>query len=253
MRRLRNAGLTPFPMMPLRRFLRPLLNIAPCLALLCVPQMHAEPPPASPFLQNLKAGKMQAVVIYGTSLSHGGAWAKATKKWFDNRYPGTVKVINSSGPGQNSNWAVENLGDKVLNLRPNLVFIEFSYNDSVDRFHLPVERAAANLESMVQAIQKADPTTLIVLQVMNVGWDAPNNKRSFSTRPELEKYNDNYRACAKAHALPLLDHYPNWLRLKESNPSRFQSFVPDGTHPNEEGSLAITWPTVQAWLEANAR
>lgn len=210
---------------------------------------RSETPPETRFFQNLNAGKKQTVVIYGTSLSAGGAWAIATKEWFDTQYPGLVAVVNHSGPGKNSDWAVTNLKTKVLDSRPDLVFIEFSYNDAHNKFQMPVEQGATNLEKIIRAIWKQNPNTAIVLQVMNVGWDAPNNNKSASSRSELEKYNDNYRACAKTHGLPLLDHYSNWLRLKETNPQQFQTYVPDGTHPNKEGSLAITWPTVKACLE----
>ena len=215
----------------------------------CAVAAFATPPPAQIFFQNLNAGKKQTVVIYGTSLSQGGAWAGAVKEWFDSKYPRLVTFVNSSGPGQNSSWGVTNLQTKVLDRHPNLIFIEFSYNDAHDKFKMPIEQGAANLAKLVEAIQQQDKSTALVLQIMNVGWDAPNGNQGFTHRPQLEKYNLNYRLYAEAHNLPLLDHYPNWLQLKESNPERFHVFVPDGTHPNKEGSLAITWPTVKDWLE----
>ena len=226
--------------------------VADAVQFIPVPAAGAGPanqPTETLFFRNLNAGRKQTVVIYGTSLSQGGAWAAATRQWFDRRYPGLVTFVNSSGPGQNSDWGVANLKDKVLTHRPNLVLIEFSYNDCVERFQMPLERGAANLEQMITAIQAADQTTAIVLQVMNPAWDAPNGRRSASIRPRLEEFNDNYRFAARAHGLTLLDHHPNWLRLRESDPSRFERFLPDGSHPSEEASLAITWPTLQAWLE----
>lgn len=236
-------------MMKSQIFTLSLLRSLLAVTLLAVVPARAEVPPETLFFQNLQAGKKQTVVIYGTSLSKGGAWAMATKEWFESRYPGLVTFINSSGSGKNSDWALENLKAKVLAHRPNLILMEFSYNDCVDRFDMPVERAAANLEKMIAAIREQDPTTAIVLQVMNVGWDAPNGNKSFSVRLRLEEFNNNYRAAAKAHNLTLLDHYPNWLRLKETDPEKFQSYIHDGSHPVREGSMAITWPTVKAWLE----
>lgn len=85
---------------------------------------------------------------------------------------------------------------------------------------------------------------------MNVPWDAPNGKGSSSNRPDLKAYNESYRNLARSEQIPLLDHYATWKKLKESDPTRYQSFIPDGTHPGSAGSLAITWPTIQAWLEA---
>jgi hypothetical protein len=206
---------------------------------------------AQGFFQHLSAGKPQCVVVYGTSLTAGGAWAEAMKQWFDEKYPDQVRFINSAGPGQNSDWGLQNLQSNVLAYHPDLVLIEFSYNDAHEKFNLPVKRGAENLDKMVAAIQAQNPAALVVLQVMNVGWDAPNGNRSSSARPQLQQFNDNYRNFAKEHQLTLLDHYPNWLNLKENQPEKFHDYVPDGTHPGKAGSLAVTWPAIKAWLEQN--
>src|SRR6478736_3083366 len=82
----------------------------------------AEPLPTVVF-RNLDAGKKQTVVVYGTSLTAGGAWAGAVQKWFEKQYPGLVNFINSGGPGQNSDWGKANLKAKVLDHRPDLIFL----------------------------------------------------------------------------------------------------------------------------------
>lgn len=226
------------------------LLVLSCLFTGAVLTSHAAPADSATLFRNLAAGKKQTVIVYGTSLTHGGAWANATKQWFDQTYPGQVTFINSGGPGQNSDWGLANLKSKVLDHRPDLVFVEFAYNDAHEKFHLPVERGAANLAKIIEDIRAQNPATVIVLQTMNVGCDAPNGNRSLSVRPELERYNDNYRKLARDQGLPLLDHYVAWKKLKETDPATYQRYVPDGTHPDAQGSLAVTWPTVQAWLEA---
>ena len=96
---------------------------------------------------NLKAGKPQTIVLYGTSLTAGGAWAVATREWFAKHYGDRATVINSAGPGQNSQWALANLQERVLAKEPDLVLIEFSYNDAHEKFKLTVEQAAKNLDA----------------------------------------------------------------------------------------------------------
>ncbi len=198
---------------------------------------------------NLHAGKTQTVVLYGTSLTHGGEWAVATKAWFTEHFADKATVINSAGPGQNSQWGLANLDERVLAHLPDLVLMEFSYNDAHEKFNLTVAQAASNLDAMVRGIHAKRPSCDIVLQVMNANWDAPNGKRTMSARPQLTAFNDNYRSYAKAHALPLIDHFPAWQALKEKDAELFQRYVPDGTHPSKEGSLAITWPAVKALFE----
>jgi lysophospholipase L1-like esterase len=228
------------------------LRLVAIFCLLTATTMNSHAASASPttVFKNLEAGKNQTVIVYGTSLTHGGAWANATKQWFDQAYPGKVKFINSGGPGQNSDWGVQNLKTKVLDHHPDLVFVEFAYNDAHEKFKLPVERGAANLKQIVSAISEQNPNAVIVLQTMNVGWDAPNGNRSLSARPALDLYNDNYRKIARTQGLPLLDHYVSWKKLKETDLPTFQSYIADGTHPSAKGSMAVTWPTVKAWLES---
>ncbi|MFA6287218.1 MAG: SGNH/GDSL hydrolase family protein [Opitutaceae bacterium] len=229
----------------------PPLCVALGLLLSCLPTLTSAstPPSSTAMFRNLEAGKTQTVVVYGTSLTHGGQWTVATKKWFDEQYPGKVKFINSGGPGQNSDWGLKNLKSKVLDLHPDLVFVEFSYNDAHEKFKMPVERGASNLARIVEGIRAQNPGTVIVLQIMNVGWDAPNGNRSLSVRPDLEQYNDNYRKFAREQGLPLLDHSVEWKKLKATDLGKFKWYIPDGTHPSPEGSLAVTWPTVKTWLE----
>ena len=201
------------------------------------------------FFQNLRAGRNQTVIVYGTSLTAGGAWAIALLEWFDEHFPKQVKFVNSGGPGENSDWGVMNLPDKVLAHRPDLVFIEFSYNDAHAKFAMPLARGAKNLDAMVHALREQNPHVEIVLQTMNVGWDAPNSNRSLSSRPQLESFNENYRRYAREQRLPLLDHYQSWMKLKQENPAQFQAFIPDGSHPTKEGNLTVAWPAIRAFLE----
>ena len=210
---------------------------------------HSEQQKQEYFFHLMDIGQKLTVVVYGTSLTAGGEWAGAMKDWFEKKSPGKVTFINSGGPGQNSDWGVANLKAKVLSHYPDLVLIEFSFNDAHDKFKMPMEKGLANLDKMVRAIQSKSENVCVVLQIMNAPWDAPNDKGSLSHRPQLEAFNDNYRRYAKEHNLTLVDHYPAWSKLKESDPKKYQAWVPDGTHPNKEGSLAVTWAAIKEWLE----
>ncbi len=79
---------------------------------------EAAVPPASAglkaFFGRLKAGQKQTVVACGTSLTAIGAGAEATKNWFDQKYPGQVKFVNSGLPGLSSDAGVAQIQEKVL-------------------------------------------------------------------------------------------------------------------------------------------
>ena len=218
------------------------------LAAFLITSQAADNLPAAIF-RNLEAGRKQTVIVYGTSLTAGGAWAGAVKKWFNEQYPGLVNFINSGGPGQNSDWGKANVKAKVADHHPDLVLVEFSYNDAHEKFKMPVERGAENLDAIIKAIRASNRDAAIVLQIMNAPWDAPGDKRPGSSRPKLEAYNDNYRRYAKEQGLPLLDHYPAYKRLLDAEPEKYHRWLPDGSHPTAEASLAITWPPIREFLE----
>lgn len=207
-------------------------------------------PRLTQFFRNLEMGECQTVVAYGTSLTRHGDWARAAQAWFNTNYPGQVTFINSGGAGMNSSWGAASLQSRVLDHHPNLVLLEFSFNDAHSKFALSVAQARSNLNAIVQGIRAQDVETTVLLQVMNVPWDAPGNP-AWTSRPQLEAFNDIYRKFARSDDLPLIDHYPNWRALQETNLALFQSYLPDGAHPNAEASRAITWSGLRNWLEAS--
>ena len=201
--------------------------------------------------KNLQAGRKQRVIVYGTSLTINGAWATALKEYFDKRFPEQVTFFNSAKSGMHSDWGVANLQDRVLSKNPDLVFVEFAVNDAATRFNISVEKSQANLDQMVKTLQKQNPEVEIVLQTMDPAWDSPRvpEKKPGSDRPNLEAYYDAYRNYAREHNLPLVDNYPNWLKIQKEEPEKYQKMVPDGIHPSSSASVAVTWPAIETLLE----
>lgn len=222
-----------------------------CLILLVLVHALAAADPALPVgvFRNLRAGKAQTVVAYGTSLTEYGAWVPMLQAWFEAKYPGKAKVINSGGSGQHSAWGLANVQARVCDKKPDLVFIEFAINDAHVRFKLTPEQCLANLDGMVKAVRTASPAADIVLQTMNGAADlAP--KTSSTDRPQLEAFYANYTGYAAKNRLPLVDNYPAWRDLFHSDPKTFLAYVPDGLHPNADGLKAITWPNIERLLVA---
>ncbi|CAN5393605.1 hypothetical protein BH09VER1_BH09VER1_08260 [soil metagenome] len=206
-----------------------------------------ENPQIAQVFQKLNAGQKQTVIVYGTSLTAGGAWVAATQNWFDKNFPNQVTFFNCGRGGANSDVGVQSLEAKVLNQKPDLIVIEYSYNDAVEGA-MSLEQGWKNLDTMVTGIRAKNPQAAIVLQTMNASWDPAPDKLPNSRRPRLEEYNDNYRRYAREHDLPLLDHFPAWQLLKEGESDTFHKMVPDGAHPTPAASLAVTWPAIEAFL-----
>lgn len=209
---------------------------------------------ASQLVDNLKAGKDQTVVVYGTSLTAGGEWTKALKGWLETVNPkAKVTFVNSGQSGKNSIVGLQKLDDVVIAKKPDTVLIEFAVNDAGRREGKPVavtqEQCAKNLNEMIDRIQKALPGTEIIVQTMNPAWDAPNGNRSGSIRPELSSYYEVYRRVAAERGLTLIDHNKNWEKIRKDDEALFKTYVADGVHPTKEGSVKVTFPEVKRVLE----
>jgi len=218
--------------------------------LLCAPGLSS----ASQLVDNLKAGKDQTVVVYGTSLTAGGEWTKALKAWLETVNPAAkVTFVNSGQSGKNSIVGLEKLDEVVIAKKPDTVFIEFAVNDAGRREGKPVgvtqEQSGKNLGEMIDRIRKALPGTEILIQTMNPAWDAPNGNRSGSIRPELASYYEVYRKVAAERGLQLIDHNKNWEKIRSESEEQFKAYVADGVHPTKEASVKVTFPEVKKVLE----
>ena len=204
--------------------------------------MAQTPAPPSKLVANLKAGKAQTVVAYGTSLSAGGGWVKQVPDALAKLFPGKITMVNSGGSGQYSKWGVDNLDKMVLEKKPDAVFIEFGVNDAVARFKLPLAGAKANLESMVDRILKQNPECEIILMTMTPADAYPKGHGSY--RENIGDVYQMYRDVAKARKLLLVDNYANWLALQKSDRATFDRYIPDSVHPNAEGCAKIVTPAI---------
>ena len=196
----------------------------------------------SPFIQQLENGQQQTVVVYGTSLTAGGAWVSQISSQLNQQYPGQITWINSGLSGKASNSGVANLQTKVLDHQPDAVFIEFAMNDAFTAYddgnidqNISVEQARANLESMISSIGVQNSAAQVILQTMNPAWDAPNGNLSGTKRPYLADYYQMYRDVADDQGLTLVDNNRVWTMLQTQDTSEFAARVADGTHPDALG------------------
>lgn len=197
------------------------------------------PKKACQFMQNIKNGKKETIVTYGTSLTAGGAWVKELQNSLDAKYPGLAKVVNSGEGAKCSIWGIENLQERVLSKKPDAVLIEFSVNDAYLPYKMTTADCKANIDTIVSRILKQNPNCEIILMVMNPMVDIHSQKR-----PELEQFNDIYRETAKERGFLLIDHYPAWRKILDADRKEFDRLVPDGAHPNAEGCHRIVTPNI---------
>lgn len=201
----------------------------------------------SQFITKLQNRQKQTIVAYGTSLTEGGSWVKELAGVLEKKFPGLATVINSGGSGQWSRWGVANLEERVIQKKPDAVFIEFAVNDSVARFNGSVAEARQNLNIIINRILENNPKCEIILMTMTPADKHPVGH--FSYRLNIADYYEMYRQEAQKRQLMLIDHAPNWLALQAANKELFDKLVPDSIHPTDEGNAQIVMPLILKSLE----
>jgi lysophospholipase L1-like esterase len=199
-------------------------------------------------IANLKEGKPQTVVVYGTSLTAGGAWVEQFQQTLNQAYPEKAKFINSGKGAMWSKWGVDNLDKLVIEKKPDTVLIEFGMNDAFLKYNTSLDQAQKNLDNMIERILKANSQCEIILMVMN-----PAIGVHLERRPNLKNYYQIYRDVAKTRKLLLIDNYPNWEKILNSDPGLFNKYVPDGIHPNTEGCEMVITPEIIRTLAIAAK
>ena len=91
---------------------------------------------------------------------------------------------------------MENLRERVLERRPDVLFIEFAMNDAYLDYSTSTETCRTNLEYMIDRVVQSCPMCSFVLQTMNVCVNNPG------TRP-LHRHPASRSASVKLHSRPM--------------------------------------------------
>lgn len=196
----------------------------------------------SQLVQNLEAGRLQTIVRLGTSLTNTGTWGPDLLENINNTYGSLAKMINSGSSGKNSEHAVNNINSLVLQHAPNTLFIEYSINDSVERFNISPADAKNNLESIIDSVLTAYPQCEIILMTMTPGHGPPLGDDSY--RKDIADHYEIYRTVARERDFLLIDHFSSWMALLTNTSSTFDSYVPDTIHPNSTGNRTVVSPII---------
>lgn len=182
---------------------------------------------------DLKAGHDLKVMSIGTSLTdlpYGLSWPTELQNALWSKYRGREIISNRAISGSNSSSGKDNIEKWVAADNPDVVFIEYGINDAEGT---PMDEVRANLDFILSAILTNNPNADIIFQTMNncIGSAA-------TARPKLDEYYQLYRDYAAFRGYTLIDNYPLWKKLLETNPSLWSTYVSDNIHPSHEGRLA---------------
>ncbi len=249
-----------------------MIRVRYCVLLLLATIGLALPPSRADavVVTRLKNGEDLKVAAIGTSLTKS-----ASAVWFDTQLPnwlntlgpGKVTMLNNGIAGSASSYGPGATGQPAsssglyyqlpttLAQHPDVVFIEFGMNDANVANDLDVTTSKSNLKSMIDQVLASSPRTEVVVQTMNNCLPGSVHDQD---RPQLAAYYQGYRDVISTYyagnsRVVLVDNYPSWVNLYQTNPTQWNSYIPDGIHPwANDGTAAITIPNIQAALLAQA-
>jgi len=195
-------------------------------------------------IDNLKIGKFQKIVTYGTSLTAKGAWVELLDLELKKRYPGLCEVINSGKSAMHSQWAVENLSEKVLKYKPDVLFIEFAVNDAFSEYAINLHVSYLNIKYIIERVAVDLPDCEFILMIMN-----PPAGIHLEQRPDYKEYYQMYRDIAGELALSLIDNQHSWDCVLSENKALAEQLIPDGIHPSREGDIKVTFKNIVDTLD----
>ena len=184
-------------------------------------------------IPDLAAGYNVKVMTIGTSLTdmpYGISWPTELYTAIFPKYQGYMILSNRSISSSNSNSGVVNIEQWLAADNPDVVFIEYAINDAVANDGISIAKMKTNLDFICSKILANNSRAQIILQTMNnpVG-------SALTDRPNIEQYYQGYRDYAAEKGYLLVDNYPLWKNLYDTNPTLWATYVSDKIHPSSEG------------------
>lgn len=198
-------------------------------------------------IPDLAAGYNLKVMTIGTSLTdqpYGVSWPSQLYTALYPKYQGHIMLSNRAISGSNSRSGKANIEAWLAADNPDVVFIEYAINDAVAADNITVTEMKSNLDFICAKIKANNPNADIILQTMNNPVGA-----ALTARPNLDLYYQGFRDYAALNGYKLVDNYPLWKNLYDSNPTQWATYVPDNIHPNDAGRAAVMMNNLVTTLE----
>lgn len=170
---------------------------------------------------------------------HG--WGQVFGGFFGNR----VEILNHAASGRSTkSFMAEKRWQKVLDARPDYVFIQFGHNDQKDKTLAPDGGYREYLVRYVDEAKKAGIKPVLVTPV------ARRTFRDGQPATTLTPFADATKAVAKEKGVPVIDLHQLSLdlyaKLGDESSAGFSPSSTDRTHFSKKGAEAIAGLVAQA-------
>ena len=179
-------------------------------------------------MRRAEAGDRITVGFIGGSITqgavasyHSNCYAHLVFEWFEKTFPKSAfTYVNAGIGGTSSQFGVARADRDLLVYVPDIVFIEFSVNDSNDDFH------AETYEGLVRRIYGANvkPAVILLHNIMYNTGDTAEEKHSM---------------IGKHYNLPCISMRPTLYEEIRKKNINAREVTPDDLHPNTVGHALV--------------
>ena len=180
-------------------------------------------------MKRAEAGESITVAYIGGSITQGSSagdndcYARLTTNWFEQTFPNaTVNYVRAGIGATGSYIGVHRVDTDVLSHNPDIVFVEFSVNDTTEN----TTRNVNSYDSLLRKIWNADSSPAIVCIGM--------------TQENGTSFQSYHYSVAKEYDLPFISYKNAILHVINQGYIKWTDISDDNIHPNTAGHKVLT-------------
>ncbi len=176
-----------------------------------------------------QAGEPITVAYLGGSITQGSSagpttcYAFLTTKWLEEKFPESKITYVNAGIGATGSYiGVFRTDRDVLSQNPDLVFIDFSVNDTVEH----TDRNIASYDGVIRKLWAADCAPAVVTVAM--------------TMEDGTSFQQYHSEVCKAYDIPMISYHDAILDAIDHGHIKWTDISDDNIHPNTVGHSVLT-------------
>ena len=182
--------------------------------------------------KKLTIGYTGGSVTDGSGGTNGHCWRSEVTDWFKQNFPDAQITEADGSQGNKSSlwgffraddWVKKGQKARLIDMKPDLVFLEFAINDYYVR--MPEQRTIHYVEGIIKKIRKQLPETDIVLILIT---DEAYIGKEVPTAPYQKE-------LAAHYGIPVIDVGEAMNKHLKSTGEPFKTYFTDNVHPNDKG------------------
>lgn len=176
-----------------------------------------------------QAGEPITVAYLGGSITQGSSagpttcYAFLTTKWLEEKFPESKITYVNAGIGATGSYiGVFRTDRDVLSQDPDLVFIDFSVNDTVEH----TDRNIASYDGVIRKLYTADCAPAVITVAM--------------TMEDGTSFQQYHSEVCRAYDIPMISYHDAILDVIDHGHIKWTDISDDNIHPNTVGHSVLT-------------